>query len=82
MIIVGAVVYNLLFSSVLFPLSEPKHKIIDISLWTYKIIVKGDVKIVFYDHDNFSAPDKMVIYACSRSAISSFLLAYLRIHSD
>lgn len=35
-------------------------EIIDLGVWDFNIRVKGDVKIVFYDHDTFSAPDKMV----------------------
>jgi hypothetical protein len=39
---------------------RPKHKIIDLPVWDYNVRIQGDVKFVFYDHDNFSAPDKVI----------------------
>lgn len=38
---------------------KPKHKVADMDLSKFNVRVKGDVKICFYDWDQFSAHDKM-----------------------
>lgn len=38
---------------------KPKHRLIDFDLWPLNILVKGDVKVVFYDWDAFGTADKM-----------------------
>jgi phosphatidylinositol-3,4,5-trisphosphate 3-phosphatase and dual-specificity protein phosphatase PTEN len=58
---------------------KPKHKIVDFDVWPHNIIVKGDVKIVFYDHDNFSTPDKMFHFWFNTGFIDN---NYLLLHKD
>lgn len=38
---------------------RPKHKIVDMDVWNFNVRVKGDVKLVFWDHDTIGSPDKM-----------------------
>ena len=37
----------------------PKAKIVDLDVASHNIRVKGDVKLVFYDYDDFGPPEKM-----------------------
>jgi phosphatidylinositol-3,4,5-trisphosphate 3-phosphatase/dual-specificity protein phosphatase PTEN len=37
----------------------PKHQLVDFDLAPFNVRVAGDVKIIFFDYDHFSAPDKM-----------------------
>lgn len=58
---------------------RPKHKIIDLPVWDYNVRIQGDVKFVFYDHDNFSAPDKMFHFWIHTGFIDN---NYLLFHKD
>lgn len=58
---------------------QAKHKVIDFDLWPHNIRIKGDVKIVFYDWDQFSAPDKMFHFWFNTGFIDN---NYLLFHKD
>lgn len=58
---------------------KPKHRIVDFDLWPHNIRVRGDVKIVFYDWDQFSAPDKMFHFWFSTAFVEN---NYLLFHKD
>ena len=57
----------------------PKHQLVDFDLSPHNVRVQGDVKIVFYDKDILSAPDKMFHFWFSTAFIDN---NYLLFHKD
>jgi hypothetical protein len=59
---------------------KPKHKYADLSLeGKGEVLVKGDVKIVFYDYDRYSADDKAFHFWFNTGFVYN---NYLRLHKD
>ena len=49
---------------------QPKHKIVDLSVWEFNVRVKGDVKIVFYGSLHLHAGRGGLVTASSRACRS------------
>ena len=58
---------------------KPKHKLVDFDLAPFNVRVRGDVKLVLYDWDAFSAPEKMCHAWFNTGFIDD---AYLLLHKD
>ena len=57
----------------------PRHKIVDFDLSHHAVRVRGDVKLIFFDHDIFSAPDKLCHTWFNTAFIDN---NYLLLHKD
>ena len=57
----------------------PKHQLVDFDLSPFNVRVAGDVKIIFFDYDHFSAPDKMFHFWFNTGFIAD---NYLLFHKD